>query len=86
MDVNVFNSRSNYFRFNNRDTTCDILPMYCWCASVKCKGFHVSADNFIFIDSLVHASNLSISVVIFYSWLNLYFQAYIDTKQSMNNI
>ena len=28
-NFNVFNSRSNFFRFKSRDTTCVILPMYC---------------------------------------------------------
>ena len=76
---------SNYLSFNNRNTTCVVFPMYWWCTSVDYLGFHVYLDILSFLDSLVHAYNFFIIRVRGYSWLNLYFTADMNTKESMNN-
>ena len=76
---------SNYLSFNNRNATCVVFPMYWWCTSVDYLGFHVYLDILSFLDSLVHAYNFFIIRVRGYSWLNLYFTADMNTKESMNN-
>ena len=84
-NTNVFSSRSNYFRFKNRNTTCVAFPMYCWCTSVECQGFHVSPDSLSFLDSFIHASNFSISGVRGYILFNIHFTSDSNTKYSMYN-
>ena len=81
----MFNSKSNSFRFINRNTTCIIFPMHCRFARVELYVLHVSPDRFCFIYIFVHAYNFSISGVRFYSWLNMYFPSDRYTKQSMYN-
>ena len=81
----MFNYRSNYFSFNNRNKHCVVLKMYCWWASVEGYGFHVYLDIISFIGRLVHESNLFIIGVRGYNWLNLYFAVDRNTKESMNS-
>ena len=81
----MFYSRSNYFISNNKNTTCVILPMDCWCTSMEGQVSHVATTCISFIDILVHASNLYTSGVRGYIWFYLYFPPDYNSKKSTNN-
>ena len=85
MNVNTFNSRSNCFILNNINTTCVVLPICCWFTSVEFYDCHLFPDSLIFLDRLVHASNLSISIVRFHNWLNIYFPSDRNNNDSVKN-